>query len=275
MFQVYRGSVIALLGAAFAATGCITLELPGGAPQPFVETVVHGKRGPKILLVQVEGVLRETPQQTSFLGMTEEGMVARIREELDRARDDSDIRALILRINSPGGTVTASDLIYEEIKRFKDEQGIPVIAQLMGMATSGGYYIAMAADEIVAHPTSVTGSIGVIFMGVNFAGLMEKIGIENQTLVTGSFKDAGSPLRTMTAEERDQLTSVLDDMFTRFKSIVDSGRKNLTADEIATLADGRIYSAQQALENGLVDKLGGVETGLLSIGGFDDGACAA
>ncbi len=246
---------VSLWLALVTLSGCVTIALPGGLPGPLVETVVHGEVGEKVLLVQLDGVLSEEPQSASFFGAGE-SRIARLREELDRARDDAGVRALLLRINSPGGTASASDTIYSEIARFKKERGIPVIAQLMGVAASGGYYVALAADHIVAQPTTVTGSIGVIFGGVNLAGLMEKIGIENQTLVSGPYKDAGSMTRRMSPEERMQLQSVLDDLFERFVAVVSQGRPKLDAETIGRLADGRIYSAVQALESGLVDELG-------------------
>jgi protease-4 len=117
----------------------------------------------------------------------------------------------------------------------------------------------MAADRVIAHPTSVTGSIGVIFVGINLAGLMEKIGIEDQTLTTGAYKDAGSPLRPMRPAERQQLQSVLDDMHARFEQVVVEGRGALDAERVHALADGRIFSAAQALELGMVDELGDLE----------------
>jgi protease IV len=247
--------------AALTLSGCIHIDFPGGgAPNPLVETVVYGDSGPKILMLQVEGIIKEGPGSPSILGFTKESMLARLREELDRARDDDKIRAILLRINSPGGTVTASDMIYDEIKQFKAERNIPVVAELMGVAASGGYYVAMAADEIVAQPTAVTGSIGVIWSNVTLAGLMEKIGIEDQTLKTGPYKDAGSMFRRMKPAERDQLLSVLNDMFARFKEVVRLGRSNLDAAQIDTLADGRIYSAQQALKAGLIDRIGNLDT---------------
>jgi protease-4 len=240
-----RHPVIALAALAALAlwgVGCISINLPGGVPKPLVESVVHGDGDLKILLVQIEGVISDSRDEAGLFSLSQESMVTRFREQLDKARGDDDVRAVILRINSPGGTVTASDILYDELLRFKRERGIPVIAQLMGLATSGGYYVAMAADEIVAHPTTVTGSIGVIFMGVNLAGLMEKLGIEDQTLTTGPYKDAGSMFRTMRPEERTQLLSVLDDLFARFKQVVRSGRGALSAEQIDTLADGRIFS---------------------------------
>ena len=253
-----RAPLLAIVSLAIALSGCITIELPGGMPQPLVETVVEGEAGDKILLIQIDGVLTEAAVSESIFSPGE-SRVARLQEELDRARKDPGVRALLLRINSPGGTVTASDIAYQEIERFKRERGVPVIAQLMGVAASGGYYVAMAADHVVAQPTSVTGSIGVIFASVNVAGLMEKVGVEDQTLVTGSFKDAGSMLRRMTPEERAQLQSVLDDMYARFVEVVEQGRPELGEDAIARLSDGRIYSAQQALEHGLVDAIGDLQ----------------
>jgi protease-4 len=250
-------SAVAVCGL-LTLTSCISIDLPGGTPAPLTETVVFGDSGPKILMLQIDGVLTDEAEY-SWLGLRRESPSARLREELDRARKDSEVRALLLRIDTPGGTVTTSDLIYQQILRFKRERGVPVVAQLMGMATSGGYYIAMSADSVVAHPTTVTGSIGVIFAGINLTGLMQKVGVADQTLTSGAFKDAGTPLRPMRAEERAQLQSVIDDMYQRFLGVVRTGRPKLTPEEIARLADGRIYSADQALENGLVDRLGSIE----------------
>lgn len=252
------GAVWRCLALAPLVTACISLELPGGVPQPLVETTVFGESGPKILMLQIDGMLSDEPESTWY-GMRRESPVARMREELDRARRDPSISALLLRIDTPGGTVTASDLLYEEIMRFKRERHLPVVAQLMGIATSGGYYVAMSADTVVAHPTTVTGSIGVLFAGVNLSGLMQKLGVADQTLVSGPYKDAGSPLRPMRPEERAQIQSVIDDMYQRFLEVVRLGRPQLDAAQIERLADGRIYSAPQALANGLVDKVGDVE----------------
>lgn len=240
---------------SLAGAGCITIDLPGGRIEPLVETVVAGEKGPKILLLEIDGVIQDTPETSGLFGVTSESMVARVREELQLAREDDEIRALLLRIDSPGGTVTASDLLHREIQRFKQERGIPVVAQLMGLATSGGYYVALAADRIQAYPTTVTGSIGVIFMNVNVAGLMEKLGVENQTITSGRFKDSGSLLRRMRPEERAHLQSVLDEQYGRFLEVLRQGRPALGDDEIRAVADGRIFSAGQALDHGLVDAI--------------------
>ncbi len=251
-----RTSVTAL---AIGLSGCITLNLLPGPRQPLVETVVQGQRGPKIVLIDVEGPIGERPRESSFGLREPQSMVERIREQLDVARNDAEVRALLLRINSPGGTATGSEVLFREISRFKRERGAPVVSQLMGVATSGAYYVAMASDRVVAYPTTITGSIGVIFWGVNFSGLMGKLGIENQTITTGSYKDAGSPLRPMARKERRYLERVLDDLHVRFREVVAAGRSQLSAEDVAALADGRIFSAPQALDAGLIDRIGDLD----------------
>ncbi len=254
-------ALAAVLGtlALLSGSGCISINLLEGARKPLVESVVQGETGPKILLLEIDGTISDASQTEGIFGLRQESMLARIREQLDKAREDDEVRALLLRVNSPGGTVTASDILYRELLRFKEDRGVPVIAQLMSVAASGGYYVVMAADRVIAHPTSVTGSIGVIFVGVNFSGLMEKLGLEDQTLVTGPYKDAGTPLRPMRPVERVQLQSVLDDMHARFEQVVAAGRPSLDAGQVHALADGRIFSADQALAHGLVDDLGDLE----------------
>jgi protease-4 len=251
-----RGLALALFGVALATSGCITINLPGAPGGGLEETVVDGKAGPKILMLDLSGPLSTKPEETRFGLGRRESPTARLREEIDHALEDEEIAALLLRIDSPGGTVIASDILYREVRRFKEKTGRPVIAQLMGSGTSGAYYVAMAADEVRAYPTTVTGSIGVIIVGINVAGLMERFGVENQTITTGPFKDAGSPLRPMREEERAQLASVARDLFDSFLDAVEVGRPKLTRARIASLADGRIYSGPQALEAGLVDALG-------------------
>jgi protease-4 len=247
---------------ALLTLGCITINLPSGEIEPLAETVIAGEGDAKVLMLEVDGVITETSDVADFFGTVNEGMVGRVREELDRARSDDQVKALVLRINSPGGTVTGSDLLYDEIRRFKQERKVPVVAQLMGTAASGGYYVALAADEIHAERTTVTGSIGVIFSGFNLAGLMEKLGIENQTITSGSFKDAGTILRRMRPEERAQLQSVIDDLYARFVEVVKAGRTKLTVEQIRALADGRIFSATQAVQAGLVDEIGSLDASL-------------
>jgi len=161
-----------------------------------------------------------------------------------------------LRINSPGGTVNASDILYHELKTFKGSKKIPVIASMMDVAASGGYYLAMATDAILVHPSTVTGSIGVIMLTINAKGLLEKVGVEANAITSGPRKDMGSPFRTMTAEEKLIFQVVIDSFYDRFLAVVQEGRPHLSADQIKKLADGRIYSGEQAKAAGLVDEVG-------------------
>lgn len=186
-------------------------------------------------------------------------MVVETRNALDRAASDPEVVGILLRINTPGGSVSASDTLHHEVEVWKAKQKRPVVAYLNGMATSGGYYVAMASDRVIAHPASVTGSIGVIMPGISIEGLMQRYGVVDQTITTGPFKDAGSLLRDMTSQQRAQLSSVINDFFARFLDVVAKGRPALSRETVSVLADGRVYSAQQALAAGLVDQLGYLE----------------
>ena len=215
-----------------------------------------GKGKEKVLIVEISGIISEE-EKRGIAGLSgEPDMVARIKEELKTAAKDKHVKAVILRINSPGGTVTASDMIYHEIEQFKKKTGNKVIACIMDLGASGGYYVAVSADKIVAHPTTVTGSIGVIMLNLSVEGLLQKIGVKDTSIKTGEHKDMGSPLKTMTDEERKIFQGVLDNMYERFLSVIAENRKELTQEKLRLLADGRIYTARQALENGLIDQIG-------------------
>jgi len=237
---------------ALGFSGCIKVSL-FPKPVPFEEQVISGKGKNKILLLDISGVIQE--EETSLFS-GEPDLVARVKEQLTKAARDETIKGVLLRINSPGGTVTASDLIHHEVMEFKKKTGKKVFAVIMGVGASGGYYIAVSADKIVAHPTTVTGSIGVIMLNVSLQGLLEKIGIENETIKSGDKKDMGSPLKKMTEEERALFQGVIRALYDEFVNVVAQGRQNLTEEKIRTLADGRIYSSQQALATGLVDQIG-------------------
>ena len=259
----------ALLCLVLAAStlGCIQIELFGPGRGPLVETVVHvhgSEKGAKLLLVEIDGVIGRG-EAAALFGSEPESSVARVREQLDRARQDEALQGILLRIDSPGGGATASDVIYGELERFKRDRGLPVVAHLFGLAASGGYYVAMAADEIVAEPTTVTGSIGVIGVSVNFSGLMDRFGVEDQTTKAGAYKDTGSMLRPQTAEDRAILQGVIDDLHERFRVVVARGRPKLGRERVDALSDGRIYSAPQALENGLVDQVGDIEAAVSAL----------
>jgi protease-4 len=258
--RVLRAARCVVLLASLTLPGCalIVADLnPFAArPQALEEHVVEGEGKDKILVVDVSHVISDEEREGTLGIGKQESVVARATEELRQAGDDDRVKAVVLRINSPGGTVTASDTLYHVVRDFAAKKQKPVIAQLMDLGTSGAYYVALSTDEIVAQPTTVTGSIGVIMLGLNFEALMDKIGVKNQTLKAGTHKDIGSPLREMTPEEKQILQSVLDDMRARFVQIVRERRPQANADTFNAVTDGRVITAGQALQAGLIDRIG-------------------
>jgi protease-4 len=178
-------------------------------------------------------------------------------DQLDRMERDSSVRAVVVRLDSPGGGVAASQEIYEAVRRVRDA-GKPVVASLGGVAASGAYYVACAADSIVSNPGTLTGSIGVIMTFPNTEELFRKVGLRFDVVKTGKFKDIGSMSRPMTDEERKLLEQVLGNVYEQFVDAISEGR-GLDRAEILPLADGRIFSGDQALEYGFVDKMGDLD----------------
>jgi protease-4 len=246
-----------LIAVALAGCSVISLDLTPRV-RPLVEETVEGEGRAKIVLVDLSGVLSEealTPVLSIGTPPPRVPLLVRVREELKKAQDDEDVKALVLRINSPGGTVTASDILYHEVSLFRSRAKVPIVAVMVDVAASGGYYVALAADTIIAHPSTVTGSIGTIMVSLNAEGLMQKIGVSPVTIKSGDRKDMGSPFRTLTPEERQIFQSVIDDLHAQFVGHVIERRK--LAPEVARgLADGRIYTAAQALQHGLIDRIG-------------------
>ena len=203
---------------------------------------------------------RNTVAIIPVVGIIESGQAAFVRSAVDYALQESNIRAIVLRVDSPGGGVTSSDQIWYEIERLK-KAGLPVIASYGGIAASGGYYVSCGADEIVAEPTCITGSIGVIAQIFTLEGLMDKVGIEPVTLVaTGSpEKDTANNLfRSWNDKDRQKILTMLDAAYDTFNQRVKDGRKTVITDAatIDALADGSIFTAQAALTNGLIDRIG-------------------
>ncbi len=225
--------------------------------KPLRERTISGEGFSKILVTDVSGFISSEDQSEGLLSNTKmSSLVSRVKEELEKAENDKRIKAIILRINSPGGMVTASDMIYHEIISFRARTGRPVVASMMDLGTSGAYYIAQAADRTIAHPTTVTGSIGVIMVRPDIEGLMTKLGIRTTEIKSGELKAMGSPFKPLSPEEQRVFQGVIDEMYSRFLKVVVDGRKELSPEKIRTLADGRIYTAQQALESGLIDGIG-------------------
>lgn len=251
----------ALLLAPMLAGCVVVLTPPLGWMQgdnALQETTIEGEGDAKILLTSITGFISDQPTERAFGLVREQSTLARVAAELRKAREDSAVKAVVLRIDSPGGGVTASDEIYHRIQRFAQETGRPVIASLGGVAASGGYYVACGADTILAQPTTVTGSIGVILVGLNVSGLLDKLGVEDETYTSGPHKDLLSPLRGATPEERRIIQDVLDRLFQRFVTVVNDNRPDLAEDRLETITDGRVFSAPEAKALGLVDELGRV-----------------
>lgn len=205
----------------------------------------------RVGLVRVEGVL-VAGAGGQFAGMT--ASAEEVAAQLDRARRDPNLRAVVLRINSPGGSAAAAQEITRAIERLRGA-GKPVVASLGDTAASGGYWIAAAADRIVANPASLTGSIGVIIETANLAELYRKLGIGVDTVKSGPYKDMGSPARPLAPEERAIFQSMVNDVYQQFLDVVCAGR-HMDRERVRGLADGRVFTGRQALEVGLVDQLG-------------------
>ncbi len=204
--------------------------------------------GEKVGIIEVTGVIASSKL---------------INERIIRFKEDSSIKAVVLRVDSPGGGVGPSQEIYTEIKKLAAEK--PVVVSMGSVAASGGYYIAAPAARILANPGTITGSIGVIMEFTNVKELLDKIGLSNQVVKSGQHKDIGSPIRPMTDADRKILQSMIDDVHLQFITAIAEGR-SLDMDKVRQLADGRIYSGRQALEVGLVDQLGNLQDAIAVAG---------
>jgi protease-4 len=253
---------IALLTAILlCGTGCFSsiylMQRDPGAKDLVLETVVEAKSPwtrDKVLLLPLEGSLDAGPRTSGIFARS--SALVRTKDMLDRAAKDPTIRTVLLRINSPGGTVTASDLLHEELVKFKKKTGKKIVVITMDMAASGGYYAAMAGDVIYAHPTSVVGSIGVIAFFPNVHRLGEKIGVDLRVVKTGAHKDIGSFWRDITPEDQQILQGIIDSMQQRFLNVVREGRPHMSSETLQAVSDGRVFTAAQAKAVGLVDEIG-------------------
>ena len=214
----------------------------------------------KVIRIPIHGAITEA--QSAVLGAAG-GTVSRVRRALRYAAADEDVRGILLDINSPGGGVTDSDEIYRLVLAFKEERPeVRVLAFLGDIAASGGYYVAVAADRIVARRSTITGSIGVIMSAWNFAKAAKEFGVSQIVIKSEHtpYKDMLSPMRDMTADERGILTSIIEELYQQFVAVVSAGREGLDDVRVQQLANGAIYSAEQAHDNGLIDEIGDSST---------------
>jgi protease-4 len=227
-------------------------------PMPLTRTCA-AQSAPRIALLDVDGLLlNENLDGTRSTG---ENPVALFQEKLSAVRADPQVVALVVRINSPGGGTTATDLMWQELQRFKADERKPVVACLMDVGTGGAYYVATAADRIVAHPTTITGGIGVVWNSYNLQDLMGTYGIVPQGITAGEKIDMGSTSRQIPPEARRLLQQMADNLHARFKSVVLEARPFVNANDAATF-DGRILNARQAYDKRLIDSIGYLEDAL-------------
>ncbi|MBP8083742.1 MAG: signal peptide peptidase SppA [Spirochaetes bacterium] len=245
-------SIILLL----SATGCISISTARGL-QPYRENIIRNGAESKILVIHIDGVISDSISNGNPFNSSEKiPLTARIKEQLDCAEKDKNIKALILMIDSPGGEVTTCDIIHHEIIQFKKRTSIPVTVLMGSMAASGGYYLAMTGDKVMAHPTTITGSIGVLISKLSMKQLMGKIGIEDETVKSGANKTMGSFFKNMTEEEKQLFQEIVDAMYEGFLKVILDSRKDLKEQELRKVADGRIFIAKDALKYGLIDGIG-------------------
>jgi len=248
-------SVIILSGC-----GSVKINLIQDYSEPLREFTIEGDGWERILVIPINGMISGVKEKGMM--SSSPSLIQEVVSHLKKAKKDKRIKAVILKVNSPGGTVTGSDLLYHEIMKFKEETGVPVIACMMGMATSGGYYVSLPADYIVAHPTTVTGSVGVIFMRPKFNDLMGKIGVGVEISKSGYNKDMGSPFRPTTEEEQELFQKLIDDMAVIFKEKVVKHRK-LSDKNLKDVLSAKVYLAKDALNSGLIDEVGFIDDAVL------------
>ncbi len=240
-------------------TGCAYVKVPPLHPpvQGIEEQVVEGEGRAKIVVAEISGVITLGPFGLERF-KKEPPLIPRLKEELRAAMQDEDVVGLVVRIDSPGGSVTASDILYHELSSFRDKKGVPVIVSVMDKAFSGGYYAALAADEIMVHPTSVIGGVGVIAFKFNVAGLLERWGIENESVQSGELKDFWSPLRQSRPEETALMQGITNRLHQRFLGIVKE-RRQLKPCVLKQVAKGGVFDAGPAKDLALVDHIGYLE----------------
>lgn len=221
----------------------------------FAEEIIEeGDMLSKIAVLSIDGVIQDTGDAESFFESPLYNHKA-FMEQLEYVKEAEDVKAIILRVNSPGGGVVESAEVHDKIKEIQNDTKKPVYVSMGSMAASGGYYVSAPADKIFASPETMTGSLGVILQGVNYAGLAEKYGVEFTTIKSGPYKDIMSPTREMTEEERKILQSMINNSYEGFVKVISEGR-GMSVEEVKKIADGRIYDGRQAKELNLIDGFG-------------------
>jgi len=254
--KIFRFLIIAS-SILFLAACSPKINIFPDTTKPLKEQTLEGSGKEKVLVVHIRGFISDTPDGSLF--QSKPSMLQEVVSQFRLAAKDENIKAVVLQINTPGGSTTASDILYQEIVRFKRKSNVKVVAAMMDVAASGGYYVSLPCDYIMAHPTTVTGSIGVLFMRPNVTGLMDKIGLEVEISKSGQNKDMGSPFRATTEDESKIMQSLIDELGQRFISLVAKHRKKVSQATLAQISTGRVYLANEALQAGLIDEIAYLE----------------
>jgi len=265
-----------------AASGClvfVNLDLAAGKTA-YEEAVLAPAKswwtGAKIALIDLHGVISKHYGSSGLLSRGPgPDPVSDMREALARAAGDDNVKAVVLRIDSPGGYVAWCDTLHREVLRFKQETGKPVVASITNLGASGGYYVACGADRIRAAPGAAVGSIGVVALFLNLQRLADKLGVETQVIKSADKKDMGGLWRALTDDERRVMQSMIDEYYGRFIDIVLAARRGLTRETLLPLADGRIVTAGQAARSGLIDRVAYLDESIAEarqLAGVDDAA---
>lgn len=242
-----------LAGIAVEALSDSYKELTDHPGYSWEENVVSGYGTSKIVQLFVNGTITSEPTTSGMPAMSE-----LLAEQLRRVEEDESVKALVLRINSPGGEVVATDEIHTRLMRLKKARHLPLVISMGSTAASGGYYLATAGDAIFANPHTMTGSLGVIFNLTNYSEAAAKLGIREYAIKSGRFKDIGSPTRPLTEPERHIFQTMVNESYQKFVNVIVEGRK-LSRQRVLEIADGRVYSGEQAKRLGLIDKFGDLD----------------
>ncbi|EAC7884475.1 signal peptide peptidase SppA [Listeria monocytogenes] len=226
----------------------------------LTETVIEEGGDDTIAVLSVDGTIQDTGDSGSLLGGGGYDH-SFFMQQLEQVRNDDYIQGILLYVNSPGGGVMESAQIRDKILQIQKERNIPFYVSMGSMAASGGYYISAPADKIFASKETLTGSLGVIMQGYDYSELMKKLGVSDNTIKSGEYKDIMSGTRPMTEDEKKIMQSMIDDSYNEFVKVVAKGR-GMSAEEVRKIADGRIYDGRQAKENGLIDEFGYQEDAL-------------
>ena len=262
--------VVVIIGLCMLAMGALFLLLVGvvtmfrSIPQDvFTEEIVRsGSRWNKIVLLDVQGIINQQQAEGFY-------------QQLRVVQKDNNVKGLIVRVNSPGGTVSGSDQIYNEILKYREKTQKPVVAFMQGVAASGGYYVSVACDKVMSEPTTITGSVGVIMGYLVLEQLLEeKLGIQPVISKSGMKKDWPSSFRIPTNEEKQYIQDkLIKPAYERFVEIVAKGRESLSMEEVRSLSDGSIYSAQEAMDEKLIDGIGYLDEAIeevMALAGVED-----